>query len=399
MADPKSKNNYLIKKLELEDIERFIPLQNWQNTEDLFKQRIVVEGQTNNHTIRLLGLKSKDFISDPVLFIKAQFLVSAYYNFDKPCNDYDFYNIEAEALGQEMIYREGFLPEINITKPLLEEKKTLYSLKPNISKNKARFGFVIGLNKLFKSILGFTPRIRFCGPFSLAVSLRGYQSLIADMEDDKKYVMDLFNFLNHEVILPWVNIQKDELGDDNITAGGIEATATMPNVSIKILNDWVIPSFETLKQKIGNLTLTTFCGGLSYFKNIDDFFFYQLKTCPGIIKGYQWDIEKNGFKVFNDYAKKNDLALRLGISAQTLLYYNLREILDLIKRYVFEGGNDLKKYSIYLSDIDPLTSFNVIKFVVEKIKALSQKNKESLDNLNNISALYESFDSWLLSIY
>ena len=75
-------------------------------------------------------------------------------------------------------------------------------------------------------------------------------------------------------------------------------------------------------RTINLINSTTCCGGISYFKNPEDFFFYQLATCPGIIKGYQWDIKSSGFKVFNSYAKKNNLNLRLAISDQTLLSIN-----------------------------------------------------------------------------
>jgi uroporphyrinogen-III decarboxylase len=358
----------LIDHIRIEKISDILPIKNWQDLRVISKKRTTIEAQTNNHTIRLLNIDSKKFISDPELFIKAQFSISAYYGFDKPCLDYDFYNIECEALGQEMIYREGFLPEINFVNPLISEKKDLYKLKSPVSKNKARFGFVLGVNKLYKSIIGIAPRIRFCGPYSIAASLRGYSNLMVDMEDDKKYVKDLFDFLTFEVIIPWVELQMKEIEVPDALAGGVEAIATFPNISTKTMDEWIIPYYEIIKQKITNVTLTTCCGGISYFKNPEDFFFYQLATCPGIIKGYQWDIEKSGFKVFNDFAKKNNLLLRLGISAQTLLSINKNEAVNLVKRYVEEGGEGLENYSIYISDTDPFTDPEIIIYITEAVK-------------------------------
>ena len=200
--------------------KEMLPIKKWQSLKDILKERPSIEGQTNNNTIKFLGLDSKRFLEDAELFIKAQLLLSAYYKFDKPCIDYDFYSTEAESLGQEVIYRSGYLPEINIQNPLLEEKKKLYSLKLDISKNNERFGFVTTLNDLFKSFIGYAPRIRFCGPFSLAVSLRGYRNLMIDMQDDKKYVQELFEFLTDEVIIPWIKLQREELNEPNAMAGG-----------------------------------------------------------------------------------------------------------------------------------------------------------------------------------
>jgi uroporphyrinogen-III decarboxylase len=262
------------------------------------------------------------------------------------------------------------LPEINFINPLISEKGDLHKLRSPVSKNKSRFDFVLGVNKLFKSVTGITPRIRFCGPYSIAASLRGYSNLMTDMEDDKKYVKDLFDFLSYEVIIPWVELQRKEIEEPAALAAGIEAIATFPNISSRTMDEWIIPYYEIMKQEITNVTFTTCCGGISYFKNPEDFFFYQLSTCPGIIKGYQWDIEKSGFKVFNDYAKNNNLALRLGINAQTLLSINKNEAVNLVKRYLEGGGKGLENYSVYISDIDPSTDPEIIIYIAEAVKQL-----------------------------
>ena len=358
----------LVSSMDIKKIFDILPINNWQNLKAISKKRTTIEAQSHNHTLKLIGIDSIKFIKDPELFIKAQLLISAYYGLDKPCLDYDFYNIECEALGQEMIYKDGLLPEINFINPLLSEKRDLYKLKSPVSKNKARFDFVLGVNKLFKSITGITPRIRFCGPYSIAASLRGYENLMIDMYDDKRFVKDLFDFLTHEVIAPWVELQRTEIEEPSALAGGIEAIATFPNISTRTMDEWIIPYYEIIKQKVSNVTFTTCCGGISYFKNPEHFFFYQLATCPGIIKGYQWDIESSGFKIFNDYAKKNTLALRLGISAQTLLSINKNEAVNLVKRYITEGGEGLANYSIYISDIDPYTNPEIIIYIAEAVK-------------------------------
>ncbi len=382
--------------LEIDEIIKLLPMDNWPNLGPVSKKRATIEAQSNSHTIKLLGIDSKRYSRDPKLFIKAQLLVSAFYGFDRPSLDYDFYNIESEAVGQEMIYREGTLPEINFTKPLIAEKKDLYKLSLSVSKEKARFGYVIGINRLFKSIFGTAPKIRFCGPFSIAVNLRGYKDLMIDMEDDKKFVKDLFDFISDELIIPWVRLQRTELEEPLALAGGIEATATFPNISTGTMNEWIIPYFEYTNQKLGNITFTTCCGGISNFNNPEDFFFYQLSTSPGTIKGYQWDIDSTGFKVFNEYAKKNRLHLRLAISAQTLLGMDLKEVPGMIKRYLEQGGEGLDSYSIFLSDLDPDTDPEIIVYLVEAVKQLGIFPIEKKNKYSYSIPEYIDFKDWLL---
>ena len=382
--------------ISIEDIINILPLDEWSDLKSISKKRAVIEAQSNNHTIRLLGLDSKKFVTEPELFIKSQLAASAYYGFDRPFLDYDFYNIESESLGQKMIYRVGFLPEIDFSDPLITEKRDLYGLKPSVLRNKARFGFVLGINRLFKSIFKIAPKIRFCGPYSIAVNLRGYNNLMLDMVDDKGFVKDLFDFITYELIIPWVKLQRDDMEEPHTLAGGIEATATFPNISTKTMDEWVIPYYEATNQILGNTTFTTCCGGISNFKDPEDFFFYQLSTCPGIIKGYEWDIKNSGFKVFNDYAKKNRLNLRLAISAQTILSLKPAEVPVLIKRYLEKGGAGLSNYSIYLSDIDPNTDPKIITNMVSAVKQMGGfPIKEKTDHSYS-SPEYRNFHDWLL---
>lgn len=390
------KQKLSIDLLPIEEIVKILPVDQWSNLGSISKKRAIVEAQSHNHTIKLLGIDSKRFAIEPEIFIKAQLLASAYYGFDRPCIDYDFYNIESEALGQEMIYRDGFLPEINFSNPLIAEKRDLYKLRPSVSKDKARFGFVLGINKFFKSIFKTAPKIRFCGPYSIAVNLRGYKNLMIDMEDDKKFVKDLFDFITYETIIPWIKLQREELEEPSALAGGIEATATFPNISTKTMDEWIIPYFEHTKQKLGSITFTTCCGGISNFNNPEDFFFYQLSTCPGIVKGYEWDIESSGFKVFNHYAKKNGLSLRLAISAQTLLFIDLKEVPGLVKRYLEKGGAGLASYSIYLSDIDPNTDTEIVSHLTSAVKQLGIFPINEKIKYSYSIPEYKNFKEWLL---
>jgi hypothetical protein len=390
----KQKNS--IDYIPVKDLKKLLPIKKWLDIKSISRKRAIIEAQSNNHTIKLLGLDSKRFATEPELFIKAQLAASAYYGFDKPCIDYDLYTIEAESLGQKMIYSKEFLPEIDLSNPLIAEKNNLYSLKPSISKNRARFDYVLGINKLFKDIFKIAPRLRFCGPFSLAVSLRGYGNLMIDMEDDKGFVKDLFDFIIYEVLIPWVKLLREDIKEPEALAGAIETAATFPNISRKTMDEWIIPYYELAKEELGNITFTTCCGGLSSFDNPDEYFSYQTATNPGIIKGYGNDIEKCGFEVFNKYSKTNNMDLRLAISAQALLSLDLSEVEALVKRYLEKGGIGLTKYSIFLSDIDPNTDSKIIFSLVSAVKQLGALPIREKIEYSYSEPEYTGFDDWFL---
>jgi len=65
---------------------------------------IVIGAQSNDHSAHLSGISSKRFFTDAHTFARVQLLVSEYYRLDVPINFWDVYNVEAESLGQKVVY-------------------------------------------------------------------------------------------------------------------------------------------------------------------------------------------------------------------------------------------------------------------------------------------------------
>ncbi len=80
---------------------------------------IVIGAQSNDHSAHLAGISSKRFFTDAYTFAKVQLLVSEYYRVDAPINFWDVYNVEAESLGQKVVYPPGGLPDTDRTRPLI----------------------------------------------------------------------------------------------------------------------------------------------------------------------------------------------------------------------------------------------------------------------------------------
>jgi len=64
---------------------------------------VVVGGQSNDHSAYLAGIPTQRFFTNAAAFVGAQLLVTEYYQFDTISNFWDVYNIEAEALGQQIV--------------------------------------------------------------------------------------------------------------------------------------------------------------------------------------------------------------------------------------------------------------------------------------------------------
>jgi len=80
---------------------------------------IAIGAQSNDHSAHMAGVSSKQFFTDALTFARVQLLVTEYYRLDVVSNFWDVYNIEAEALGQNVIYPHEGIPDTDPTQLLI----------------------------------------------------------------------------------------------------------------------------------------------------------------------------------------------------------------------------------------------------------------------------------------
>ena len=73
-----------------------------------------IGAQSNHHSAHLAGVASEHFFTDALTFARIQILVTEYYQLDILNNFWDVYNIEAEALGQKVVYHPGGICNLQI---------------------------------------------------------------------------------------------------------------------------------------------------------------------------------------------------------------------------------------------------------------------------------------------
>ena len=135
---------------------------------------IAVGAQSNDHSALLAGVPSKRFFTDAFTFTRVQLLVTEYYNFDTISNFWDVYNIEAEALGQKVVYHPGGIPDTDRTRPLIATPSDLDRIAPPDPYKSGRMPWILQVNKHYLEMGGKLDRAYFTAPFSLAANIRGY---------------------------------------------------------------------------------------------------------------------------------------------------------------------------------------------------------------------------------
>jgi uroporphyrinogen-III decarboxylase len=195
--------------------------------------RVPVVVQPGLYAMALHRLSSQRFFHEPETFIYASQHMATLCGFDGWFPMFDVFNIEAEALGQALVWREGMEPWVDRDNPLLRERGDLDRLAPPVPGQSGRMPFVIEVYRRFGEIAGVAPVCLCCSPFTLAALLRGFKPLVMDMYRDPGFVDRLLTFLTQEVVVPWVRCLAAATGAS--TSVMCDPMATPPALSPSLL--------------------------------------------------------------------------------------------------------------------------------------------------------------------
>jgi hypothetical protein len=111
--------------------------------------RILLGAQSNDHSACLAGVSTRRFFTDADTFARVQLLVTKYYRLDVLSNFWDVYNVEAEALGQKIVYPPGAIPDIDRSEPLIRTPSDLDRLSPPDPYRSGRLPWVQQFSRIF----------------------------------------------------------------------------------------------------------------------------------------------------------------------------------------------------------------------------------------------------------
>lgn len=313
---------------------------------------VPILAQINEHVVKLYGGEIREAYTDAAQFVDMNLAVFQYYQIDIPGFYYDIYNIEAEALGQKMNWETYRMPDIDRNHPLIGHQADLGHLRPPDFKSSGRMPFVLEvMHRCYD--LGLPVRIRFCSPFSLACNVRGIDALLMDILTEPQFAHRLLKFLTEEVLVPWVQYQREAVGQANAPATGADAAASPPITNIKILEEFVMPYVERMNELIGNVSSIGYWG-YSYFFNQKEKFYRMLElmaaVSPRLLLCMDPDVALTGPEPYAQFASHKKMFLMLGLDSMLLQDGPIEKIVERCRHYVLTGGRE-KKLLLFLNDI------------------------------------------------
>lgn len=301
---------------------------------------IALGAQSNDHSAHLAGVPSKRFFTEASTFTQVQGLVTEYYRFDALSNFWDVYNIEAEALGQKVVYHPGGIPDTDRTQPLIGTPSDLDHLRPPDPYKSGRMPWILEVNKKFFEMTGKLDRAYFTAPFSLAVNIRGYENLITDMFGNQRFTHRLFEFLCDDVLSPFIEAMRKDIGIPDLFMDGRDAWASPPMITLDMMDEFVVTYTNRLRENIGAKLITRGNWGDAKSRDLQRFFYQKLKCSPGYLSVLDPDLYDVGPERVKAFADEHNAFVTAGVDAALLKEGPVDAIVERIKHYIGTMARD-----------------------------------------------------------
>jgi len=308
---------------------------------------IPITAQLRHHAAVLEGVSVREFYTDAETFLETQMRAWERYELDDLSTHFDLYNIEAEALGAPMTWCEGAAPEADPARRLLGSIDEWTTLRAPAIGQAGRMPYALEINRRLMD-MGLPAKVRFCGPVTIGAKLMGLDELIVACMTDPDKVHALFTFLCDEVIAPWIVCQREHaIGDE--TAGGADAFASPPMMTVPMLHEFLVPYVERLERSVGKVRLAALWGEstLAEPAELQDI---KRVVYPGMLQALDPDVGAIGTGVFVRYAKEHDMAMALGIGAGLIERGPIEAIRERASEFCHAAGRD-GKFVLFLNDI------------------------------------------------
>lgn len=311
---------------------------------------------------------------DPEMLAIGTFTICEKYGIDVPIVDLDTYNIEAEALGQRLIYDKDIMPDIDRSRPLIRTKSDLSKIKTPDFEKAGRCFLVVEMYRLFEKLTGVKAGMAFCAPFSLTANIRGISEIIMDIMVDPDFARDLFECVTENVLIPYLLFLKEKFPHAPAMVGA-DALASLPMINEDIMGQWVAPYIERLREALGPNVYVPNQTGERYSKTPEIVMDIRRRCNPLYVEGQDPDVEALGPEFYKQYAEKHDLPLLLGVGAAFLNNATPEEVAARVKHYVQTGGKNGRLW-LYLCNLSPSTPEENIAAAIESVHRYGTYQKQ-----------------------
>jgi uroporphyrinogen-III decarboxylase len=203
--------------------------------------------QSHDHSMTLAKVPARKFYYEADLLVDTQIAVQRWYGFDTYTLVPDAYNFEVEALGAKFVYSDVAMPTVDVNEPLITPGTDLDKLGA-LDPSKGRIPMSVEVARLVcEKASGIFAAGFFCSPFSFLCQAMGYPRAVRALKRDKVFAQELFDYAENEAIFPHVKAQGEQPGVKQSL--GADAWACFPNLTVELIEEWVVPSAMRLAKR------------------------------------------------------------------------------------------------------------------------------------------------------
>jgi len=329
--------------------------------------------QMHEFAMRESGIPGDEFYLDAKKFVRGICETTERFGFDTPSFLWDVYNIEAEALGCQLVTFKDMAPAIENTKPLVSTEKDIARLKAPDPYSSGRMPMVMEIMQQVKEQAGMIPFPCYCAPFTLASHVMTFENLVVQMQENPQLVHRLMAFLVDEVIAPYMNAILKEFPEAPF-ADGSDAVASLPFITQDMLDEFALGYIERLQKQVIKPTICDNWWGDSFTNDLHGFWAQKLRATPGFLKCQDPDLFKVGVQPIIDYARQNELPVVLGVDNNVFQNGPEQEIRMRIHEYM-EAIEEVGRGALYLCSLSAVTPAENVRIAIEACKDFRAGNR------------------------
>ncbi len=289
--------------------------------------------QMHEFAMKYCGIPGHEFYSDAEVFVRGVLKTAKDFKFDVPSHIWDVYNVEAEALGANLVLFEDMAPAIDNVEPLIGSEQDLARLKtPDPSKD-GRMPFVQEVLHWFVELTGQPAPPCYCAPFTLAAQCMTFEKLILQIKDNPQFVHNVLGFLTDEVLAPYMIYMVRTFPDAPVIDGS-DAVASLPFITQDMLEEFSLQYIERLQAQCEKPVICDNWWGDSFAVDRERFWGLKLRATPPYFKIQDPDLFKVGVEPAMEYAREKNKPVVLGVDNLVLQNGPGDEIEKRIHRYM-----------------------------------------------------------------
>ncbi len=321
--------------------------------------------QMHEFAMRESGIPADEFYTDAGKLVRGICETARRFGFDTPSFIWDAYNIEAEAIGANLVLFKDMAPAINNLTPLVATEKDLARLKSPDPYSDGRMPMILEVLREIKELTGECGLPCYCAPFTLASHVMTFENLIVQIQRNPAFVHRVMTYLVDEVLAPYMNVLLKEFPDAPL-ADGSDAVASLPFITQDMLDEFALSYIERLQKQTIRPAICDNWWGDSYCDDLESFWAQKLRATPDYLKVQDPDLFKIGVKPVVDYVTRRDLPFVLGVD-NNLLHSGSQENIEKRIHEYLEACESNGRGTLYLCSLSAVTPAENVTFAIDCI--------------------------------